>query len=435
MDATLGTINSSGSRERLSGASPGFPAIFGSRPRNRVRAAALLTALTICQVYPARAVAQETRSEAIRQEQADRQQVVTPPKPNRVEAIITRIGDLGFLEGNPRGVFPVLDSVYPGGGFAAGLEARKPFGDDGAVSVLGGYSINQFWRVQSDLELPSFAGQRAHIALTARYLDAPDVKYYGIGNDSSKDAKSQFGYTPWGGGGRLDFDVSKHFTVGGGVNYLDVETSGGKTGPSIEERFSPDDTPGLELSAFSYINSSARAEFDWRRRMGYAGSGGVYRVRFDDFYERDHDQYSFRSFEAEAIQLIPVLRANWVIALRGVATMTDIDDRDAVPYFLQPTLGGGRSLRGYPDFRFRDRHRLLMNAELRWTPARIVDMAIFYDTGKVASRSEDLNFKDLKDSYGIGMRLVGPKGYALRVEVARSLEHATRLIVTAGGGF
>jgi hypothetical protein len=33
------------------------------------------------------------------------------------------------------------------------------------------------------------------------------------------------------------------------------------------------------------------------------------------------------------------------------------------------------------------------------------------------------------------MRLVGPKGYALRVEVARSLEHATRLIVTAGGGF
>ena len=30
-------------------------------------------------------------------------------------------------------VYPLLDSVYPGGGFAAGLGARKPFGDDGAI--------------------------------------------------------------------------------------------------------------------------------------------------------------------------------------------------------------------------------------------------------------------------------------------------------------
>jgi hemolysin activation/secretion protein len=233
----------------------------------------------------------------------------------------------------------------------------------------------------------------------------------------------------------LDFDVSKHFTVGGGVNYIDIETSGGNTGPSIEERFSTGDTPGLDLDSFSYINSSARAEFDWRHRFGYAGSGGVYRVQFDDYHERDQDQYSFRVFEAEALQLIPLLRANWVIALRGLATTTDIDDTEAVPYFMLPSLGGGKTLRGYPDFRFRDRHRLLMNAELRWTPARFLDMAVFYDTGKVASRREDLDFDDLKKSYGIGMRLVGPKGYAFRVEVAHSREHTARLLVTAGGAF
>ena len=29
---------------------------------------------------------------------------------------------------------------------------------------------------------------------------------------------------------------------------------------------------------------------------------------------------------------------------------------------------------------------MLMNAELRWTPARFMDMAIFYDTGKVTAR-------------------------------------------------
>ena len=55
-----------------------------------------------------------------------------------------------------------------------------------------------------------------------------------------------------------------------------------------------------------------------------------------------------------------------------------------------------------------------MNAELRWTPARFLDMAVFYDTGKVAARKEDLDFEDLEDSYGIGMRFIGLKGYAFQ---------------------
>ena len=97
-----------------------------------------------------------------------------------------------------------------------------------------------------------------------------------------------------------------------------VETSNGRTSPSIDEDFSPANTPGLELSTFKYVKSSARAAFDWRRQPGYSGSGGLYRAQFDDFDERDNGLYSFKSLEAEALQLIPILRANWVIALRGL---------------------------------------------------------------------------------------------------------------------
>jgi hypothetical protein len=62
-------------------------------------------------------------------------------------------------------------------------------------------------------------------------------------------------------------------------------------------------------------------------------------------------------------------------------------------------------------------------------------MAIFYDTGKVAARRADLDFKDLKESWGIGMRLVGVEGYAFRVEAAHSRENNLRLIFSAGGAF
>jgi len=379
--------------------------------------------------------AQDTRAELIQQQQSERQQQLTPSRSNALEGFLDRLEDWGLIVGQPRGVYPWFGSVYPGGGFATGAGARKPFGDDGAVNVYGAYSIRSFSRVQADVALPSFARDRAQLTLSGRYVDAPDVRYFGVGNSTLKEDETRFGYTPTTGSAQLDVNVGKGFSIGAGAKYHYVETAPGRTMPSIEEEFSPANTPGLELSTFNYVTGTAFAAFDWRRNLGYSGSGGLYRVQFDDFRERDNDQYSFKSVEAEVVQLIPILRANWVIALRGLATVTDLEDSEGVPYFLLPALGGGSTLRGYPDFRFQDRNRLLMTAELRWTPARFLDMAIFYDTGKVAAQREALDLKDLKDSYGIGMRLIGARGYAFRIEAARSRENNVRLILGAGGSF
>lgn len=402
--------------------------------RGRVRALPPFVAITVLLLGADPAIAQ-TRAETIRQQQADKQRVVAPPSRNRGEVIIDRLEDWGFFAVEPRGFYPWLGSVFPGGGLAGGAGVRESFGDDGAVNVFGGYSVERYWRADANVELPTFAHNRARVTVSGRYTDAPDVRYHGIGNDTLKEDETHYGAAPAVGGARLDFEAAKYFSLGGGVNYLDIETSHGRTGLSIEQRFSPTDTPGLDFDSFSYINSTAHATFDWRRPAGYSGSGGLYRVQFDDYHERDDDGHSFRSLEAEVRQLIPLLHANWVLALRGLGTVTDIDDGSVVPFFMQPSLGGGTTVRGYPDFRFRDRHRLVMSAEVRWTPARFMDMAVFYDTGKVASRRKDLDFDDLQDSYGIGMRIVGPKGYAFRVEVARSREHSARLLIGAGGTF
>jgi hypothetical protein len=397
-------------------------------------AAAILAAAAALFGNPPRALAQETRADAIRQEQAEKQRALAPPRLNRAELVIERLQRWG-LTGEPRGVYPFVDSVFPGGGFAVGAGVRRPVGDDGAVDVLGAYSVSRFWHVQATAALPTFAQNRAQIVLRGRYLDAPDVKYFGVGNDTAKEDRTRFGYTPWGGGGRLDYGVSRYISIGSGIEYLGVGTSSGRSTPSIEELFSPADTPGLGVENFAYINTMAHASVDWRRRPGYGGSGGLYRVQVDDYHEPDRAAYAFRSVEAEVVQLIPLLRANWVVGLRGLATVTDVDAISTVPYFMLPSLGGGRTLRGYPDFRFRDRHRLLINAEVRWTPARFLDMAVFYDTGKVAAERKDLDFNDLHDSYGIGMRLVGDQRYVFRVEVAHSREHAARLVFSAGAAF
>ena len=214
----------------------------GARERSR-----RLVAITLLLLGADPAIAQETRAETIREQQADKQSVVAPPSANRAEVIIDRLEDWGFFTGEPRGFYPWLGSVFPGGGVAAGAGVRKPFGDDGAINVFGGYSIDGFWRADANVELPTFVQNRARVTLSGRYTDAPDVRFYGIGNDTLKDDQTHYGYTPAGGGARLDFEAVKYLSLGGGVNYLDIETSAGRTGLSIEQRFSPADTPGLDF--------------------------------------------------------------------------------------------------------------------------------------------------------------------------------------------
>ena len=91
-------------------------------------------------------------------------------------------------------------------------------------------------------------------------------------------------------------------------------------------------------------------------------------------------------------QFVPILRENWVIALRALASTTSTAPGQDVPFYLLPDLGGSHTLRGYPAWRFRDRNRLLLTGEYRWTAGPFVDMALFLDAGKVAPRLADLDF-------------------------------------------
>src|SRR4029077_1539783 len=88
---------------------------------------------------------------------------------------------------------------------------------------------------------------------------------------------------------------------------------------------------------------------------------------------------SFRRVDAEVDQFVPLLRENWVIALRAAASTTDTPAGHYVPYYLMPDLGGSHSLRGYSSWRFRDRNRLVLSGEYRWTAGPFVDMALFVD--------------------------------------------------------
>ena len=134
------------------------------------------------------------------------------------------------------------------------------------------------------------------------------------------------------------------------------------------------------------------------------------------------------------IQHIPILRDTWVVSLHGLAKTTWDKGDQATPFYLLPSLGGGSSLRGFSSFRFTDRNSLLLQAEWRIIANRFFESAVFYDAGKVAARTSDLDLNHLKSDYGFGVRFHAPLATVLRVDVARSNE-GTRLVFAASPSF
>ena len=123
-----------------------------------------------------------------------------------------------------------------------------------------------------------------------------------------------------------------------------------------------------------------------------------------------------------------------MISLRG-RVQTTLGDDDVVPYFLLSQLGGGKSLRAYHTGRIRDRHSLLASAEFRWIPSRLaLDMAFFYDAGKVARDRSALDFNNLLTDWGFGARFHGPTTTVLRIEMARGSE-GWRLVFGTSAAF
>jgi hypothetical protein len=219
----------------------------------------------------------------------------------------------------------------------------------------------------------------------------------------------------------------------GEIAYEDYKTEEGRgRHPSIETVYTSSTTPGLGAEP-AFVRSQGTAAIDWRTSPGYSRKGGYYGVTLASFTDVD-EVFSFKRVDGELIQHLPLLRENWVISLRG-RVQTTLDDDDVVPYFLLPQLGSGRTLRGYGTGRFRDRHSILTSAEFRWIPSRLaLDMAFFYDAGKVTPRREDLSLTDLTTDWGIGARFHGPATTVLRIEAARGAD-GWRLVFANSAAF
>ena len=373
-------------------------------------------ALVLLSAIPA--AAQDTREATIAAEQARKASELKPYVPGAAErwAIALR---REFLT-QPSGLYPFFASVYSGGGFTLGAGYRQFYGDRTHWDVKGLYSIKGYKLIEFSTDSWGHAADRVDLHARAGWRDATQVAFYGLGIESPN-TRSDFRMKQAYGGGELRARPGGFTVFGAALTYEDYtleEPTG--TNPWVEDVFTPDGAPGIGISP-AYLHSMVSAGVDSRPSPGYARHGGLYEIRYHNYGDTD-ESYSFDRVDGEIVQHLPILRENWVISLHGLV-QTTLDDDDQVPYFLMPSLGSGSTLRAYPSWRYRDRHSLLLSGELRWIPNRLgLDMAVFYDMGKVTPRWDDLSLEHLKSNFGIGVRFHGPLATPLRIELAHGRE-------------
>ena len=197
--------------------------------------------------------------------------------------------------------------------------------------------------------------------------------------------------------------------------------------PSIENVFAESIVPGgfstepvfgryRGLVEFTHPGA-ANTDFDNVDDDSYRGT---YQVALEAVRDHSEGRHNFHRWEAEVQHRIPGFRPGQRLTLHGLVASTS--SNGDVPYYMLYTLGGTgglkafrpdmlgsdgtrATLRGFRNYRFRDRDLVLMQAEYRIPLHEQIHSTVFVEAGQVAPRTSEL-FSDLKASTGFSLSYV-----------------------------
>jgi outer membrane protein assembly factor BamA len=409
---------------------------FHPRPRAG-RLAAVLCGVLLVLPPPAHAQEADTRAERLRQQREAKSEQLEPPRIGTAERLLLALENGRLFERllNPaEGWYPKIGNVTAGSGFSFGPGYRHPglFGGHADASAFAAASFKQYWMFEGRLRMPRLAGERVVLDLHAQRYEFPEEDFFGLGPQSLRENDVTYGLKNTVLGVTAGYTPTRWLAVTGTVDRLDPRISAPREG-SIRELFSDADAPGLDLQP-DFVRYEAAVDLNHREPRGNPRRGGQYTLRYQS-YDDDLDRFSFDRVEVDLQHYVPFLNERRVIAVRAMAATSDARDGSRVPFYLQETLGGPDDLRGFRRFRFRDEHMILLQAEYRWEIFTAVDGALFYDAGKVASRAEDIDFRNLESDYGIGFRFGTRNGVFLRVEGAFGSSGGKHFIMRFGHVF
>ena len=368
-------------------------------------------------------LAQSTRTEELERQRAEKSTQLKPYEPGRLERTLLYIErEDPLTKLNPANGFFVrygyTDRPTGAGiGFGGGYR-HELFNRAARVELEAGITFKNYDLVRADFWFPALADDRVELGIETSWRREPQDDFYGPGDDSREEDRVSYLFKGPRVVGRAIGRPLPWLTAGARIGWMAPTIGSGTDGrfPSIEERFTDLDAPGLAAQPdFRYADLFGAV--DYRDQPRNARSGGYYALTWSNYTDLDLDRYDFQRVDLQLQQFLPVFDKKRVFALQARVMSTIADDDQQVPFYFQPTIGGSTTVRGFADYRFRDDKAMYFNVEYRWEAFSGLDMALFSDWGKVASADDDLDFEDLKHGYGLGFRFNTYKNVFFRFDI------------------
>jgi hypothetical protein len=359
-----------------------------------------------------------------------------------------------------------LGSIAPQNGFAAGPAVvthftpknwRLTWSGDGVFAPGGAWRAGTYLKVfRTRIEPPRLSqpGERARPLRITEYpvynvyaqgISAPTLGFYGIGADTITEDQTAYGMSETILGGNATIPINTIATplrltvlLEANGRLFDIRDGTADDVPSITTRFTEATAPGLTTQpSFAQFGEGVRIRpwlFNDRLQLAYTflyqqfataeASFSFQRWTIDLNHQvplyrtgggpalRDEQNTPNECSVSQSVHACPsITRDLWgSINLRALVSKSQVDDGEAVPFYLQRTLGGSdingqRALASYDDYRFRGPHVILFQEYFEhalWGP---IGASLLFEQGKVEAQDAGLDLSGLHHSVGIGTTL------------------------------
>src|SRR3954447_6300851 len=195
-----------------------------------------------------------TRAEALEQQQQQKQARLFPQGSDKAEQVYERVVGNPIVKrllGNKTGFGVQFGTLYPGSGFSLGPDYTAPglLNENLDLNVAAVGSLKQYYELRAGGSMRHLAQERVRFDFNVRRMDAPQVHYYGPGNNSDSHAKTNYRLEGMFAEGQLSvvpFRRVLQFGIVGGYSFLNVGPGKASDMPSSERVFSPAQAPGID---------------------------------------------------------------------------------------------------------------------------------------------------------------------------------------------
>jgi hypothetical protein len=383
----------------------------------------------LCMTMFGLAYAQEQlRTDLIESARTQKQENLTPesePKPERRLESIEHSVPYRLLTGDLDGFGVGLGTVIPGSAFAVLPRYTRTDLLAGRLTlrINALAATNESYAGGLDLAMPSVFNGYGFVDFNVVHRDISQMPYYGPGPDSRKTGRSDYRLEDTNVELRPGIRIYKHLRASVIGSYLAVNVGPGHSTRyiSTNAQFGPAAAPGIDHQT-GFWRGGGLLEYDWRDSTSNPTSGGRYSAQYVRYLDQNLGRYSFLRLDLDASQYIPLFNHTRVIALRGASSLTTTNSTQLVPFYLQPTLGGPDTLRGYRFDRFYGNNSTMLSAEYRWDASPILQMVAFADGGKVFNNWQQWNFHAVQTDVGFGLRFRGRSKTVLSLDTGFSHE-------------